>query len=106
MSGTPRPPGLRKLHSKNGNELLYVKPQEKNALVVVYVLIPQTLDEGVHVDFLVRLDVKETREATPGEATRDLRYSRRTADTCDIGTCENYYDGPVRDLCLCLCTAP
>ena len=90
MSGTPRPPGLRKSHSKN----VLCQAIGANALEKVAVLFfVQTIEEGLHLVFLVRFDIKVSREATPGVEARDLRpgvglFSRRTADTSDPGTCE------------------
>ena len=83
MSGTPRPPGLHKLHSKNVN-----CATGANALVEVEVLNAQAVDEGVHLVYLVSLSREVIREAAPGEKARDLGYLCRTADTSDIGTCE------------------
>ena len=101
MSGTPRPPGLRKFQSKNGLR----RATGANARVAFFVLIAQTPDIGFRIRFLVCFDVKVIREATPGDDARDFGDSCRTADTSDIGTCEINYEGPVSDLYVYLCTA-
>ena len=85
MSGTPRPPRLHKLHSKDG----LCQAIGVNARVAAGVLIAQTPDVGVHLDYLVRQSREVIREAAPGEKARDFfGYPCRTADTSDIGTCE------------------
>ena len=90
MSGTPRPPALPKSHCKNG----LCQAIGANALVElgVHFIFRQIVEVGLHLVYLVRLDLKVSREATPGEEARDLRlgvglFSRRTADTGDKGTC-------------------
>ena len=60
---------------------------------MVVLFLVQTVDETVHLVFLVRFNAKESREATPGEGARDLRlgaglFTPRTADTSDKWTCE------------------
>ena len=91
MSGTPRPPGLRKSHSENG----LCQAVEADALIAafwVHIVFLQKGEVGHHLGCLVWLNLKVSREATPGVAVRDLRlailFSRRTADTSDPGTCE------------------
>ena len=106
MSGTPRPPLLRKSYSKSG----VCQAIRANALVKtrVHLICRHKVEEGLHLAFLVRRGIKEIREATPGEEARDLRlgvglFSRRTADTSDIGTCELSRSG--ERLVPCQCTA-
>jgi hypothetical protein len=71
MSGTPRPIGLRKLHSKNG----LCQATGADALVQAKDIgkIGATLPEKVgHRAGLVVLALEVGREAAPGDATRDL----------------------------------
>ena len=84
MSGTPRPSGLRKLHSEN--ELC--RATGANSRVTAEVFIAQISQEGVHLVFLVFQNREVTRETAPGEKARDFGIPFRTADTSDIGTYE------------------
>ena len=89
MSGTPRPPGLCKLHSKSG------LGQFTGENVPVEIGIPKkgavALEEGLRRFDLVIWAVKVDRKAASREAISDLgflapRSSGRTADTGDHGT--------------------
>ena len=101
MSGTPRPPGLRKFQSKNG----LCRATGANARVFFFVLSAQTPDIGFRIRYLVFIDGKVIREAAPGDDARDFGDACRTADTSDIRTCEINYKGLVSDLYVYPCTA-
>jgi hypothetical protein len=91
MSGTPRPLGLCKLHSKNG----LGQATGSNALVVASIPIAEYLEEDGYGAVLIVTGTaggraqEECREAAPGEASCDLGCMElRTADTSDPGTCK------------------
>jgi hypothetical protein len=92
MSGTPRPSGLRKLHSKNG----LGQATGANALVVAIILLAEFIEEISHLGVLVLsilIARKVCREAAPGDVICDLHqgvgcFKLRTTDTSDPGTCK------------------
>ena len=86
MSGMPRPSSLRKLYSENW----LCRATGANARVAAVVFVAQAPDEGVRLVFLVIQSREVTREAAPGVTAGDFGYLRRTADTSNPRTCENY----------------
>ena len=86
MSGIPRPDSLDKLQCKDRPNQV----KDANALVLslIHVLEGLDLKEAGHGPLLVVWAHKIFREATAGEACRELWHgARRSANGSDGGTC-------------------